>query len=279
MINLSIIVLTCDSYTNKFSCIEHTLLAISNQKGVNKEIIVVNNGALKSDGQRLKRFTESLSNIKVICTHQKSIAEARNTGSQEASADILVFIDEDIIILDKLALSKVYEYAFKYKYGYGAKRKWTLGEDWFSSQAEILKQNILKEDYSLINKNSGCPDPVIRDKNSVKYLMKSFIGNFGFIHTEVFKELGGFPTQFTGYGLEDDALSFLCYLYYGNPALLNDIHIVHVTHPINKICFNELYKNKFIYNELLNSYGYKNFHIGDLLYPNSRKKRPVLEKL
>jgi glycosyltransferase involved in cell wall biosynthesis len=277
MINLSIIVLTCDSYTNKFSCIEHTILSLCNQKGISKEIIVVNNGIRKSDTLHLQKFTKSLSNIKVICTKQKSISEARNIGSQEASADILVFIDEDIIILDKLALSKIYNYSFNYIYGYGAKRDWTLGENWFPSQAETIKQNMLKGNYSLIRKNIGCPDPFIRDKNTIKYLIKSFIGNFGFIHKEAFKKLGGFPTQFAGYGLEDDALSFLCYLHHGNPALLSNIHIVHVTHPINATCLTEYNKNKLIYNELLNSHGYTNFHIGDLLYPSVRNKRPILE--
>ncbi len=278
MINLSIIVLTCDSYTNKFACIEHTLLALCNQKGISKEIIIINNGAYKSDILQLKRFTASLSNVQVICAKQKSIAEARNIGSQEASADILVFIDEDIILLDKLALSKVYNYTFNHTYGYGARRDWTLDENWFSSQAEILKRDILKGDYSLIRKNIGNPDPFIRDKSTVKYLIKSFIGNFGFIHSEAFKALGGFPTQFMGYGLEDDALSFLCYLHHGNPCLLSDIHIVHVTHPINSMCLKEYNKNKLIYNALLKSHGYKNFHIGDLLYPDTKQKRPILEK-
>lgn len=277
MIDLSIIVLTCDSYTHKFSCIEHTLLALCNQKRVNKEIIVVNNGTRKSDTLYLKRFAKSLFKVKVIRTKQKSISEARNAGSQEASADILVFIDEDILLLDKLALSKIYNYAFNYIYGYGARRDWTLGENWFPSQADILKQDMLKGDYSLIKKNIGRPDPLIRDKNTVKYLIKSFIGNFGFIHTEAFKRLGGFPTQFTGYGLEDDALSFLCYLHHGNPALLSDVHIVHVTHPINSTCLTEYNKNKLIYNALLNSHGYTHFHIGDLLYPNTKSKRPILE--
>lgn len=277
MINLSIIVLTCDSYTNKFSCIEHTILALCNQKRISKEIIVVNNGSSKSDTLNLKRFTKSLSNIKLISTKQKSIAEARNTGSQEASADTLVFIDEDIILVDKLALYKTYNYALYDIYGYGAKRDWTLGENWFSLQSEILKQDILSGNYSLLKKNIGRPDPLVRDKNTVKYLIKSFIGNFGFIHTEAFKKLGGFPTQFTGYGLEDDALSFLCYLHYGNPALLCNIRIVHVTHPISSICLAEYSKNKLIYNELLNAHGFKKFHIGDLLYPDNNKKRPVLE--
>lgn len=278
MKNISIIVLTCDSYKNKFSCIEHTLLALCNQKRVSKEIIVVNNGIHQPDTLNLKKFTQSLSNIRLICTHKMSIAEARNRGSQEANADILVFLDEDIILIDKLSLYKTYHHALNYIYGYGAKRDWTLGKNWFSSQAEVLKKHILSGNYSILKKNIGQPDPLIRNKKTAKFLTKSFIGNYGFIHARAFQNLGGFPTQFTGYGLEDDALSFLCYFHHGNPALLSDIHIVHVTHPINSICIKEYNSNKLIYNALLNSYGYKNFHIGDLLYPDTKQKRLILEK-
>jgi glycosyltransferase involved in cell wall biosynthesis len=274
---ISIIVLTCDSYTHKFACIEHTLLALVHQKEISKEIIIVDNGSQKSDSEQLERFVDSLDGARIVSGKQSSIARARNIGSEYASGDILLFVDDDTIVLDDLALSKVNEIATQFAYGYGAKRWWTPEGDWFERHKDRLKQDILRRDYTFIEQHLTVPVPSLRFRMNVLGLMKSFIGNFGFIHRNEFQQLDGFPVEFEDYGFEDTALSFLCYHHYGKPAILDSIQLAHVSHPANPDCSEGLKKGKALYVSLLESYGYKRFNIASLLYPTPSQSRAVLE--
>ncbi|WP_437926545.1 glycosyltransferase [Sorangium sp. So ce291] len=273
----SVVVLTCDSYTKKHGCIEHTLLALLSQAEVNLEIVVVNNGKQPGDGEKLAQFVDSCDRDVTVVKTATSIAEARNEGARQTSRDLLVFVDEDTIVSDSLALARVVQLSQRYRHGYGARRLWTRPGSWFDEQSDKIKRDIARADYSFLLANSDLPDGTIRNKNNEKYLVRSFIGNFGFVRKEDFLAQGGFPTRFRGYGLEDDAFSFLCFVHLGEPVILDEITVVHVTHPIGGAQLDEYRANLKLYGELLGSYGYSKFHIGDLMYPETRGKRPILE--
>jgi glycosyltransferase involved in cell wall biosynthesis len=276
---ISVIVLTCDSYTHKYACIEPTLLALTQQKEVSKEIIVVNNGCEPADQEKLENFICSLDDISTISSQQTSIAKARNLGSEQSTGDILLFVDDDTIVLDELALSKISQYADKFQYGFGADRWWTLPDNWFDRHREKIKQGILINDYSDLIENLIIPNPLTRHLIDAKNLIKSFIGNFGYVNKEAFKEVGGFPTQIEGYGFEDTALSFLCYLNYGEPALLDTIQVAHVHHEISLSLRKECRQNLGTFISFMHYYGYRAFNITQLLYPKLKSKRSILERM
>lgn len=273
----TVIILTCDSYTKKFGCIEHVIASVLNQIEIDIEIIVIDNGSSYNDSARLLKYIDTLNSsyLRVEKCH-RSIASARNLGASRASSDLLIFLDEDTILLDSRTLAKIYDKSLFKVYGYGAEREWTE-KDWFDINHEEVLSDIKSNDYSLLKANIGKPDPAVRKKSTDKYLTRSFIGNFGFFHKDLFSSLGGFPEQFLGYGLEDDTLSFLAYLEYGAPSILSEITVVHVTHPIGNVQFSEYEENLRLYSLIIKSYGYKYFHIGDLLYPEKKTNRPVLE--
>lgn len=279
MINypISVVILTFDSYTRKFGCIEHTILSLLNQGVVAEEVIVVDNGQQTADQQKLQEFVDSLSakNITLIKS-RANIAEARNIGASHAQYDTLVFVDEDTILLDKLAFTKLRQAAKSAVHGYGAVRDWTEPE-WFPEYAPQLKVELYQGKYDNLRLHTGPPDPAIRQKSSEKYLVRTFIGNFGFVSAEAFWQVNGFPEQFSGYGLEDDALSFLLYRSFGRPGILSNVHVAHVTHHIHRVQFKEYQMNLLKYQVFLKEYGYTAFHIGDLLYPKLPRLRAVLE--
>lgn len=274
---VSVVVLTCNAYTNKHGCIDHTILALLRQARVDLEIIVVDNGGGPNDQEALARFVAAHGPDIRIVRCATSIAAARNEGARHAQSDLLVFVDEDTIPCDELALALVVERSAQQRHGYGARRLWTRPGAWFSEHGERLRGDLAQGDCSFLLANSGAPDGAVRGKRDEKYLSRSFIGNFGFVKRGDFEALGGFPTRFAGYGLEDDALSFLCFLRLGEPAILDDVTVVHVTHSVAEGRMAEYRANLLIYRELLVSYGFTKFHIGDLMYPESKGRRPILE--
>ena len=98
--DISTIVLTHNSYTRKFGCIEHTILSLLNQRAVHQEIIIVDNSTIQEDQADLRNFVTSLQNSNIVLVNcNQSIGNARNFGVSHASADIYVFVDEDTILL------------------------------------------------------------------------------------------------------------------------------------------------------------------------------------
>jgi GT2 family glycosyltransferase len=275
--SISVIVLTHNSYQKKQGCIEHTLAALLNQRDVNHEIIVVDNDSSAQDLEKLGDFVKTKNERVRLIACDETVSGARNLGAGVASHELFVFVDEDTIVLDDDALLKISKHSLKSTHGYGALRLWTPDEPWFSLHAKQVLSDIAKKDYAFLRESSGRPAPHFRSKNTDKYLVRSFIGNFGFVQKALFEKVGGFPQNFAGYGSEDDALSFLCYHHCGKFALISDIEVVHVSHSVEKAFFNTGPDNWNLYKEMVRSYGYSSFHIGDLLYPEIVKNRAVLE--
>jgi len=277
--DISCIVLTSDSYSRKFGCIEHTILALLNQQEIAQEIIIVDNGIVHEDKVRLAKFVSDVGNTVItLVSCNLSIAEARNFGAGHAAADLYVFVDEDTILLEQDAQSQLLAVAKHAAYGYGADRKWTT-PNWFENHADEVSDTLRERNYELIKAHVAPPDPSIRKKSTEKYLTRTFIGNYGFMSKAAFEHLGGFPTEFKGYGLEDDAFCFLAYVSYGTPGNLSRIEVGHVTHPISALQFGEYETNLQLYNKLLQARGFAAFHIGDLLYPEQVQLREVAEKI
>jgi len=276
--SISVIVLSHNPYTKKNGCIEAALYSLMNQKNITFQIIVINNSSSEEDTEKLINFInqEKSSNPIQLINCNACVAKARNIGVMHAVGDLIIFTEEDMIHIDDLSIFKIDKIAIKNTYGYGAIRLWTK-IDWFEKNINEIASHIKMKNFKIFYENSGLPDPSIRNKNTAKYLVRSFIGNFGFIKKIAFQQLNGFPEQFMGYSLEDDAFSFFCYLELGKPTILQDISVIHISHSINKSSYEDYIRNLKIYSDILNFHGYKSFHIGDLLYPEHKTDRPILE--
>ncbi len=270
-IKLSIIILTHNNYELKNGCVETVLLSVVNQVNAIFEIILVDNNSNSYNRLLLKKFVDDLTrkvkkNIRInyIFNDYNNIARGRNIGAKYAKNDVLVFLDDDIFFVKRDVLFQLVK-AYRLKsYGYAALRKWTKPEWYLNSKTDYNKK--LEEFGCCEDVTYEDPNPEVRKKKDNRHLMRTYIGNFGYVDRKLFKKIGGWCEEFCGYGFEDDFMAFKLYIEEGSPFLLDNIEVVHVWHTIGKEDYVNLSNNKLVYNEKLRQYGIKVFHTGRLLY-------------
>lgn len=237
--NLSIILLTHNSEKDKGFCLKHCLFSLLNQDFQNFEIILVNN-VYEENTATLNFFDEVskfsvedglLISLKYVFTKTKlTRGEARTLGASMAESNLLVFIDDDAILIDQKSLKKVHDASKNHLWGLGANRLWTR-KDWFNRNSEEILKKIKQKDYSELKLNSADPPKFIRGNENIEPEKVSFIGHFGFCDKTLFNSVGGFP-DFEFDSFEDDFLSLMLYRKAGKPFILSAIDIVHVNHSI-----------------------------------------------
>lgn len=268
---ISVVILTHNSYTEKSGSVEFVINSYLNQQSLPFEIVLVDNSSDNDNAKQLEAFCSNKSLVKIIktCT---TIGGARNIGVKNASGTHVIFNDDDTIPLQADILELISAYCMKGLYGYGANRLWSPNINWIKSHSYNINIAIESKNWDFLNKISQGPSQDIRHKNenSVKILTRSFIGNFGFISVKDFIVVGGFP-EYLGYGCEDDAFAFLCYLKFGKPVILtNEISVLHISHPINNINLQQLENNKILLQKLFEQHNCKHFHISRVLFSSDK---------
>ena len=119
------------------------------------------------------------------------------------------------------------------------------------------------DSYDIITK---IPDPIVRGKKNNRHLIRTYIGNFGFVRKDVLKDVGMWNEDYLGYGVEDDTMAFKLYMKYGRPLIFKDLSVVHVWHNIKEKNYIELETNRKKFEEILNKNKVKVFHVGRILY-------------
>lgn len=280
---ISCLVLACDSHIAKGNSVLHCLCSIFNQDYNNVEIILIENSHHKKDRnlRLLKLKTDEWNNGKSIpfefkiINNKKSVnrGEARNQGVKKANGNILIFIDDDTIILDNRAFSKIARIAQKFDYGFGAKRLWTR-ENWFQHNSNFILKKLEQKKTSFLRKNSSLPLNNTREDNCNKNLfIKTFIANFGFCKKDKFCAIDGFP-NFNGYGFEDDCVMFRLFKAGFKLVFLNNITVIHVNHKVPKSSerniiyyFSELIKNNYYWFHVTKMFSGKRYKKSDILEP------------
>ncbi|MCX6730064.1 MAG: bis-aminopropyl spermidine synthase family protein [Candidatus Portnoybacteria bacterium] len=200
---------------------------------------------------------------------------ARNEGVKVASGNVLIFIDDDTIILDEKAFSKIHKLSQEFDYGYGAERLWT-NQSLFQRESKVILKNLENGNNDLLKKISSIPETIsYRGGATNKNLLaKTFIGNFGFCNRDVFQKSNGFP-DFKGYGFEDDYLMFKLFKHDFNLTSLKNITVVHVNHKIKK----EQTRNLIDYFLKLIENNYYWFHVEKTFSDKINDKSIILEDL
>lgn len=267
---ISCVVLCCDSHIEKGFSVLHCLKSLVGQNIAREElqIILVENSHDKSRMSELEELVLSINNdypeLISLIDNKSSLprAEARNVGASHARNEVLVFIDDDTIVLDVNALRKIQEYSQSYDHGYGAVRYWSRGNSFQDNACLALNDPTV---YRSID-NRHIPQE--------RFLAKTFIGNFGFCRRDSFMDVGGFY-EFKEYGFEDDALMFALYKKDGRVKIIDDIDVLHVNHPVNRIES----PNIDLYQELLIRNGIYWFHPLRLMYGAQNENVDALEVL
>lgn len=272
---ISVVILTHNSYKDKAGSIEFVINAYLQQKNKPFEIIVVDNASDIDNSVKLQSFCEGKKSVHIVKC-DTSIGGARNLGVKHSKGKYIIFNDDDTIPMQDYVLEVVSQYCDNGQYGYGATRLWSPDINWIKMHKNEIKNAIDTKNWLYLNKISVQPNLNIRAKNStsLKMLTRSFIGNFGFISSYDFVSIGGFP-EYPGYGCEDDAFAFLCYLKLGRPIILDkDISVLHISHKLSKQNLTELESNKLKLKELFKQNSCGHFHISRLLFPSNK---PVID--
>lgn len=245
MSELSVVIITYNNYSLKNGCIETVLLALDVQRDVNFDVVVVDNHSSQKDYELLEHFVDCISisyNLCLVRNVCNNISKGRNMGVRQTKGDTILFLDDDTLLLENNILIQLLQQSKGKEYGCAAIREWTP-KGWYDNNKHIL-ESCLRRKKEPLNVPIQEPIPRVRRKDNLRHLIRSYIGNFGFIKRSALEYVGFWNEQFVGYGLEDDYMAFLLYINYGEPIRLSSIHVIHVWHEISEQNYIQLERNK-----------------------------------
>ena len=185
---------------NSENTIQICISSILNQSEYNgAEIIIVDDG---STDKTLKMIDQYKNHERVFIkthSHNMGLAQARNTGINNANGDILAFIDSDME-LENNWLKKVRE-NFNHKHVVGVMGQYTYPKN-------IVLNQLDKYLYSSLR---GAKK---KYKNGDNIHFKYFLFSNTAVRRDVFDSIVGFDNQFKKYGGEDTDLAIRLYELY-----------------------------------------------------------------
>ena len=162
--DLSIVIVTHNNFTDKYGCIENVITNLLKQKDVLFEVIIVDNNSYKYDVQQLKKLQSKYEGLVVSYSKINNISCGRNIGAKLAKSDLILFVDDDMILVDDNTLYDVYKVAQQSAYGYSATRLWTL-EGWYEKN-KLEFDRLIQNKEKVLGKYLILPDPKIRNKKN-----------------------------------------------------------------------------------------------------------------
>lgn len=148
-------------------CIE----SIINQKDINFELILINDGSTDNSLEICKKYKKKYQNIVLINQENKGVSYTRNHGIDIAKGKYIMFVDSDDLLYNKCNLAKIKKnienlnldiimYNMIYMYEYDNRKKF----DFLPNYPKINTDNIID---ALLNSNklsiSSCDKLVKRD--------------------------------------------------------------------------------------------------------------------
>lgn len=175
---------------NRTDCLESCLTSLSQQAFEDREIIVLDNGSCPSTKQELRSTLSKMTGISFYeLAENCGVSGGRNAAIRLARGDILVFIDDDAILLDSLATAKIVE-------------KFCTLEQLGILSFKSINGGTGKVDRKEFPNDSRWPDDIDREFDTYYY-----IGVAHAIRREVFDKVGLYPDDFF-YSMEEYDLSY-----------------------------------------------------------------------
>lgn len=230
MINFSYIVLFHDNNST-----DYVIDSILSQSIPGDEIIIVNDHSKSENLAMFQRFDDS-----VTLVHSDKVGNRgynRNYGAKYAQNDYLLFVDGDMLFLP----NAIYFLRNSMENGYvGAVGNIVCGDktipqmnlltgvDYLNLvRTELSVENIIKLGF-LYDKRQRH----IYDKICLNSIWEYFYSGYCAVKKDVFDEIGGFDTEFVGWGVEDTELGYRLHLK-GKLQYNNSAYAVHAPHMRN----------------------------------------------
>jgi GT2 family glycosyltransferase len=282
MQTLSAVISTMSTFSRKGGSIRHTILSLCNQTRKPDEIVIADNSDTAEDREFLREFVarSQLASIVTIVETSENVGKARNIAAAEAMGDVILFIDDDTILLSHLDVEGAEAALSDGGSACGATRLWTTPLGWFEKSSDEILAGIRHGDFSCLQDHLSDPPPELRGKSAEAafILSRTFIGNLGLVRRSTFLAVGGFPEDFDGYGMEDDALMMKLASASASPKSLRSIEVAHVSHRSSELERGGDQSNSAKFLLLRRQLGLAEFHVSRILYPESRPG-PVVVKI
>jgi glycosyltransferase involved in cell wall biosynthesis len=234
MVKISVIIPTYNCKSEKKNCIEIALRALQNQTLKTFQVVIVDNATNDDTLTDLTHLFESCSEVGirinvVKCEMRGNKCLARNMGVKAAKGEILVFMDDDIVIMTDDALEFISNNLLSCQFACGAKRYWTIL--YWNGQKALTESRANRFDYLKsiahlpqgIKRGSG-----IRDLNEF-----TWIACFGAMYKGDFEKMGGFDINYSGWGRHDmDLMLRLLVRNFGFVNLFERVSVIHLNHKV-----------------------------------------------
>ena len=168
---------------NRKDILKKTLLSFCDQTLKEFEIIVSDDGSTDGTGEMIKELTVPYP-IKHLWQENSGRSAARNTGIKKANGDIILFVDDHIIVDNRL----IEEHVKSHKNLKGTSICVVRGRVEFSPDYDRVKQP---------GRYPGEQSPLM-----------TFHTNNISVRKHVLQEVGGFDEDFTEYGFQDQELGY-----------------------------------------------------------------------
>ena len=120
--DISVLILTHNSYTAKAGSVEFIINAYMNQTIKPRQIIVIDNGSDLQNTRQLQNFCTNFPEVSIVPCNL-TIGGARNYGAKFAEGRYILFNDDDTIPMQNDTIEKLIAYCTQdFVYGYGANR-------------------------------------------------------------------------------------------------------------------------------------------------------------
>lgn len=164
---------------NKEKYLENTLKSVFNQRFVDFEVIVVNDGSTDKSLRILEQFSDD--RLKIIQQKNQGVSVARNTGMKNAKAKNFCFLDADDIWED-IHLQCIYETICKFPEAKMYCSRYIT---------QISASSFIKNKFIDIDEHY---EGYLADFFKSSLINRVALTSAVSIHEDVFKEIGGFET-------------------------------------------------------------------------------------
>ena len=282
MTELSIIIPTFNSMQRKKNSLELVLDSIEKQTLDKKEveIIFVDNGSIDDTisfiSTWIKLHEVDFGNLELkINPKPLNRSEGRNIGVEASHGEQILFIDDDTVIYSEDTLRNLLLKHYRNNSFFcGASRYWTFADWNYEWVKQALANNQEIDTYTIL------PKGISRETGRRDLQEFSFIGNFGGMMKKDFIKVGGFDSNRFPGRQEDVELMFRLLLNNFSFELLNEIKVIHLTHPIigNKINERNYWLEEFRKKEWEEGYYFCVNHLFGV-YEDNEDTHPVLKRI
>lgn len=232
--SISIIIPTYNSKTEKKNGIEIALKALLHQTLGTFEVVLVDNAGNDDTISGLSDVLESYSQRGittrlVTCDIRGNKCLARNMGAEAAQNEILIFMDDDTVLLTDNALEFISNGLQRRQFACGAKRYWTILH-WDGEKA-MGESRANRFDY--LKSIAHLPRGIKRGSGMRDLMEFTWVACFGAIYQDDFDKVGGFDINYSGWGRHDmDLMLRLLVRDFSFLSLFDKVSIIHLNHKV-----------------------------------------------